>query len=84
MKMERKQVIYVQIQTRYLWRQQFAMRQMVAVPARQSRVICVFKKEFQRRRFDMAVAKDHVGLAIMADTVPDTPEMFISAEGAAD
>jgi len=40
------------------------MRQMIAVPARQSRVAAVFKQEAQRRRFDVAVAKDHVGFAL--------------------
>ena len=33
------------------------------LPARQGRVAGVFKQKFQRRRFDMAVAKDHVGFA---------------------
>jgi hypothetical protein len=42
------------------------MRLMVAVPAGQSGVAGVFKKKLQRRRFDVAVAKDHVGFALMA------------------
>ena len=44
----------------------FAVRQVVAVPAAQGFVAGVCKKKFQRRRFDVAVAKDHVGLALMA------------------
>ena len=48
-----------------LRRQFFAVRQMVAVPAHQGRVAGVFKQEFQRRRFDVAVAKDHVGFALV-------------------
>ena len=54
----------------FLWgnlrRQFFAMRQMVAVPACQSRVAGVFKKKLKRWRLDMAVAKDRVGFALMA------------------
>jgi len=46
-----------------LRRQFFAVRQMVAIPTHQSRVAGVFKQEFQRRRFDVAGAKDHVGFA---------------------
>jgi hypothetical protein len=42
---------------RKLQRQFFAMRQMVAIPANQSRVAGVFKQELQRWRFDVAVAK---------------------------
>jgi hypothetical protein len=38
---------------------------MVAIPANQSRVARVIKKKFQRRRFDMAVAKQHVGFALV-------------------
>jgi len=38
---------------------------MVAVPADQSGVAGVFKKKLQRWRFDVAVAKDHVGFALM-------------------
>lgn len=44
-------------------RQFFAVRQMVAIPAHQGGVAGVFKKKLQRRRFDVAVAKDHVGFA---------------------
>src|ERR1035441_7416368 len=47
-------------------RQFFAVRQMVAVPADQGVVAGVFKKKLQRRRFDVAVAKNHVGAALMA------------------
>jgi len=38
------------------------MRQMVTVPANQSGVAGVIEKKLQRWRFNMAVAKDHVGL----------------------
>ena len=48
-----------------LRRQFFAVRQIVAVPANQGVVAGVFKEKFQRRRFDVAVAKDHVGFALM-------------------
>ena len=34
------------------------------LPARQGRVAGVFKQKFQRRRFDVAVAKDHVGFGL--------------------
>jgi hypothetical protein len=37
---------------------------MVAVPAGQGVVAGVFKKKLQRRRFDVAVAKYHVGFAL--------------------
>jgi len=47
-------------------RQFFAVRQMVAIPAHQGGVAGVFKKKLQRRRFDVAVAKDHVGFALVA------------------
>jgi hypothetical protein len=46
-------------------REFFTMRQMVAVPADQSRVVGGSQKKFQRRRFDVAVAKDHVGFSLM-------------------
>src|ERR1039458_2448027 len=36
---------------------------MVAVPAAQGVVAGVREKKFQRRRFNVAVAKDHVGFA---------------------
>ena len=39
---------------------------MVAVPADQGDIAGVFKKKLQRRRFDVAVAKHHVGAALMA------------------
>jgi hypothetical protein len=48
-----------------LWRKFFAVRQMVAVPAGQGGVAGVGKKKWKRRRFDVAVAKDHVGFALM-------------------
>jgi hypothetical protein len=47
-------------------RQFFAVRQMVAIPADQGGVAGVFKKKLQRRRFDVAVTKYHVGSALMA------------------
>jgi len=43
----------------------FAVRLVVAVPAGQSGVAGVGKKKWQRWRFDVAVAKDHVGFALM-------------------
>src|ERR1017187_5929333 len=46
------------------FRQFSEVPQMVAVPARQGRVAGVFKQKFQRRRFDVAGAKDHVGFAL--------------------
>jgi hypothetical protein len=39
------------------------VRLAVAVPAGQGGVAGVGKKKWQRRRFDVAVAKDHVGFA---------------------
>ena len=47
------------------WRQFFAVGLMVAIPADQGGVAGVGKKKLQRRRFDMAVAKDHIGSALM-------------------
>jgi hypothetical protein len=41
----------------------FAVRLVVAVPAGQGGGAGVGKKKWQRRRFDVAVAKDHVGFA---------------------
>ena len=46
-------------------RQFFAVGQMVAVPADQGIVAGVCKKKLQCRRFDVAVAKHHVGVALM-------------------
>lgn len=43
----------------------FAVRQMVAVPPNKRRVAGVFKQKWQRRRFGMAVAKDHVGFGLL-------------------
>jgi hypothetical protein len=48
-----------------LRRKFFAVRQMVAFPAGQGGVAGVFKKKLQRRRLDVAVAKYHVGFALM-------------------
>ena len=42
---------------------------MVAIPATQRRVAGVFKQKFQRRRFDVAVAKDHVGFGLVAGEI---------------
>jgi hypothetical protein len=39
---------------------------MVAIPPNQCRVTDVFKQKFQGRRFDVAVAKDDVGFALMS------------------
>jgi hypothetical protein len=50
---------------RNLWRKFFAVRLVVAVPAGQGGVAGVGKKKWQRRRFDVAVAKHHVGFALM-------------------
>ena len=41
------------------------MRQMVTIPANQSRIASVFKKGFQRRRFNVAIAIHHIGFALM-------------------
>jgi hypothetical protein len=43
------------------------MRQMVAIPSVQSSIGCVFKQKIQRRRLNVAVAKDNVGFGQMAD-----------------
>src|SRR5271170_7612479 len=48
-----------------LGRKFFTVRLVVAVPAGQGGVAGVFKKKLQRRRFDVAVAKYHVGFALM-------------------
>jgi len=45
------------------------MRLVVAVPAGQGGVASVGKKKLQRRRFDVAVAKDHVGYALMTRAI---------------
>jgi hypothetical protein len=42
-------------------------------PARQSRVGGVGKPEWQRRRFDVAVAKDHVGFDLKVETYLQNP-----------
>src|SRR5208282_2886533 len=41
------------------------MRQVVTIPLAQSHIASVFKKRFQRWRFDVAVAEHHVGFALM-------------------
>jgi hypothetical protein len=46
-----------------LLRQPFSMRQMIAVPANQSRVAGVGEKKWRRRRFNVAAAKYHAGFA---------------------
>jgi hypothetical protein len=43
--------------------QPFAVGLVVAVPSTQGGVAGVGKKKLQRRRFNVAVAKDHVGFA---------------------
>jgi hypothetical protein len=48
------------------WRQFFAVRQMIAVPAGQSGVAGIFKQKLQHRRFNMAIAKDDVGATLVA------------------
>src|SRR5882724_4761672 len=53
------------ITKKILRRKFFAVRQVVAVPAGQGGVAGVFKKKLQRRRFDVVVAKYHVGFALM-------------------
>ena len=44
----------------------FEVGLMVIVPSRQSRVACVFKQEFQRRRLYMAIAEYHIRSTPMA------------------
>ena len=46
-----------------LRRQAFAVGLVVPVPAAQGGVAGVGEKKWQRRRFNVAVAKDHVGFA---------------------
>src|SRR5271154_7044261 len=46
-------------------RQPFAVGLVVAVPAAQGGVAGVGEKKFQGRRFNVAVAKHHVGFALM-------------------
>jgi len=48
----------------------FAVRQVVAVPAAQGFVSGIFKKKFQRWRSDVAIAKHHIGFALMASVSP--------------
>jgi phosphoglycolate phosphatase len=43
----------------------FAMRQVVTVPRAQGFITGVFKKKLQRRRFNVAVAKQHLGFILM-------------------
>jgi hypothetical protein len=45
------------------------VRLVVAVPAAQGVVAGVGEKKWQRRRFNVAVAKDHVGFALMAGII---------------
>jgi len=45
--------------------QPFAMWLVIAVPVAQGLVAGIGKKKFQRRRFNMAVAKHHVEFALM-------------------
>jgi len=41
------------------------VRQMVAIPADQGVVAGVFKRKSQSRPFNMAVAKHHIGFALV-------------------
>jgi hypothetical protein len=45
------------------WGKPFAVGVVVAIPAAQGGIAGVGKKKLQRRRFNMAVAKNHVGFA---------------------
>jgi hypothetical protein len=56
-----------------LRRKFFAVRLAVAVPAGQGGVAGVGKKKGQRRRFDVAVAKDHVGFASHGVAIESSP-----------
>jgi hypothetical protein len=42
------------------------MWEVVPIPSHQSGVAGVFKKEFQRWRFNVTIAKHHVGFALMS------------------
>jgi hypothetical protein len=48
---------------------------VVTIPANQSQIAGVLEKKFQGCGFNMAIAKDHVGFALMAG---------IGADGAAE
>ncbi len=54
----------------FLRRKFVAVRLVIAVPAAQSFVAVVLKEKLQRRRFDVAVAKDHVGFALVTGVTP--------------
>ena len=49
------------------WSQPFAVGLVVAVPAAQGGVAGVGEKKWQHRRFNVAIAKYHVGFALMAN-----------------
>ena len=51
------------------------MGHVVAVPATQRCVAGVLKQKLQRRRFDVAVAKDRVGFALVADEISCIAEL---------
>jgi hypothetical protein len=46
--------------------QALPVRQVVAIPSHQCCVACIFKNRLHLRRFYVAVAEDHVDLALMA------------------
>ena len=47
-------------------RQLLTMRLMVTIPSAQGGVARVIEKKFQGRRFDVTVAEQHVGFALVA------------------
>ena len=49
-----------------LWGKFFSVRQVVTIPPNQGSGADVFKQKFQRRRFDVAVAKDHARFAMVS------------------
>ncbi len=60
------------------WRQFFAVRQVVAIPADQRRVAGVFKQKLQRRRFDVAVANPN-GIAASSPRLTKTQGVIVGA-----
>ncbi len=49
---------------------------MIAIPAGQGVAAGVFKKKLQRRRFDVAVSKYHVGFTLMSAIENESPKML--------
>ena len=41
------------------------MWKVVTIPANESRIAAVLKKEFERRRFNVVIAKRNIGFALM-------------------